>query len=191
MTNETLNRAIRLINPEYTMVLEFGVSKGTSTRILRDNLLIESSLYGFDSFEGLPEDWNEGGYESGYKGDFTTNGVVPDISGVTFIKGWFADTIPPFVEEHKGTKVGLMHLDADIYSSTKLVLESFNEMIVPSTILVFDEWCQPARDDIRNKPWLNNEQRAFHEWALDYDRPYEVLPHVAEADRHRRIIIIK
>ena len=53
----TLEFALKHINHEYKLILEFGVYKGTTTRIIRNSLPLDYKIYGFDSFEGLPEDW--------------------------------------------------------------------------------------------------------------------------------------
>ena len=76
-------------------------------------------VYGFDSFEGLPEKWRDG-YD---KGALSTNGKLPIVNtNVELIKGWFNETLLPFIQKHNGKKVSFIHMDADIYSSTKYVL---------------------------------------------------------------------
>lgn len=54
------------------LFLEFGVYQGKSINYMSE-LLKDKIIYGFDSFEGLPEDWHPG-YE---KGRFNENGVMP------------------------------------------------------------------------------------------------------------------
>ena len=53
--NNTLAHAITILSEELTHVLEFGVYRGATIRQLRNSLPNEYKLYGFDSFEGLPE----------------------------------------------------------------------------------------------------------------------------------------
>ena len=54
-----------------------------------------NKVYGFDSFEGLPEKWRNG-FE---KGTFNRNGNLPKVNNnVELIKGWFDDTLPNFIK---------------------------------------------------------------------------------------------
>ena len=79
-------------------VLEFGVWQGDSLRSFTEfNTHSDSRFFGFDSFEGLPEDWRPGFA----KGAFSTQGALPDIQDtrVRFVKGWFNQSFEPFVAE--------------------------------------------------------------------------------------------
>ena len=112
----------RISNPDI-LLLEFGVWKGDSTRCFIElNKSPNSRFYGFDSFEGLPEDW---------RGMTTTRfdvqGVMPKIDDprVKFVKGWFRDTLPGLMEELEQASQGralVVHYDADLYSSTLYLL---------------------------------------------------------------------
>jgi hypothetical protein len=136
------------------LYLEFGVYQGAATRywskILRNP---NSRLHGFDSFEGLPEDWHEVKEVLG-RGHFSTNGEIPviDDSRVQFFKGWFDQTLASYVvPEHE---VLAINFDADLYSSTKCVFDHLAPYIVPGTYLYFDEFnC------------TQDEMRAFREFS--------------------------
>ena len=100
------------------LVLEFGVRFGTSIRQI--STLVDQDVYGFDSFQGLPESWH-----SEPKGTYSTKGVIPSVpQNVTLYDGWFEETLPEFVQQHP-EPVRFMNIDCDIYSSTKTVLEVF------------------------------------------------------------------
>lgn len=119
--------------------LEFGVFKGESIRFWAGmNPHPESRFFGFDSFEGLPEDWRPGQD----KGHFSVAGNLPDIRDprVRFLKGWFDDTVPPFAREFKSKHRLVLHLDADLYSSTMLPLMHFSPFMTKGTLLLFDEF---------------------------------------------------
>ena len=119
--------------------LEFGVFRGDSIREwcgLNQNP--ESRFYGFDSFQGLPNEWRDG---QG-KGHFDVNGTLPQIADdrVKFIKGWFDQTVPQFAKDFVPKNRLLLHLDADLYSSTILPLIYLNGCLGPGSLLIFDEF---------------------------------------------------
>ncbi len=119
------------------LYLEFGVHRGASMRMWSELLTHpESRLHGFDSFEGLPEDWT---LHDG-KGTFSTDGQAPVLADprVTFVPGWFEATLPG--HELPAHDRLVVHLDADLYSSTKTVLAALERHIVPGTYLLFDEF---------------------------------------------------
>jgi len=114
----------RKIEQEVVLYLEFGVWQGASLRtwshLLRNPL---SSLHGFDSFEGLPEAWDRFP-----KGTFDVKGVLPQFDDPRIIlhQGWFHETLPDFVlPAHERL---LLNLDADLYSSTRYVLDTLGAL---------------------------------------------------------------
>jgi len=118
--------------------LEFGVYKGGSLRRLAE-ARGDADVYGFDSFDGLPADWR-----SGYpKGAFELpSDRIPLIPGASIIKGLFADTLPGFLRALHlldGPRVTFVHVDCDLYSSTKTVLEHCLPYMDHGSVLVFDE----------------------------------------------------
>ncbi len=118
--------------------LEFGVYKGGSFKhIARRFTHAESRLYGFDSFEGLPEAWGE----KADRGYFSTEGRHPDIDDprATFIKGWFQNTLPGFLAANPIRHTVLVHFDADLYSSTLFLMSSLWHF-VPEYYFIFDEF---------------------------------------------------
>jgi len=119
------------------LYLEFGVYEGDSLRFWSRNLTHpDSRLFGFDSFEGLPESW----HEDSPRGRFDRGGAVPriDDSRVQFVKGWFDYSLSVFeMPEHERLVVSL---DADLYSSTKCVLDWLTPQLRPGDILYFDEF---------------------------------------------------
>jgi O-methyltransferase len=123
--------------------LEFGVSEGFSFRWWANaNKHPESTFYGFDTFDGLPESW--GTYN---KGDMSAG--VPDTSDhrCAFIKGLFQDTLFEFIKSHSltgGRKI--IHLDADLFSSTLFVLTSLAPYMQKGDILFFDEFNVPNHE---------------------------------------------
>ena len=127
------------------LYLEFGVFQGASMRYWAKALKHpESTLHGFDSFEGLPEDFCVGGGYS--KGRFSTGGVMPIIEDprVKFFKGWFDQTLPAYtLPEHN---VLVINMDADLYSSTIYVLRYLRKWIRKGTFIYFDDLSRPEHE---------------------------------------------
>ena len=119
--------------------LEFGVAGGESLRAWTDiNRDPGSRFFGFDSFEGLPEDWTS----DAPKGTFSRNGTPPamDDPRVEFVPGLFQDTVESFSRDFAPRNRLVIHMDADLYSSTLFCLMHLNRHIVPGAIILFDEF---------------------------------------------------
>jgi len=123
------------------LYLEFGVASGHSfSWWLSHNTHPESRFFGFDTFEGLPENW--GGYR---KGDmaYETGSTGLGDRRAHLVKGTFQDTLTPFMEEHRGSLKEtrkLIHLDADLFSSTLFVLSQLYPWLQPGDLILFDEF---------------------------------------------------
>jgi predicted O-methyltransferase YrrM len=149
--------------------LEFGVFKGDSIRFLAKNCG-GKTIHGFDSFEGLPSDW------SGFrvkKERFDLSGRLPKVpENVELHPGWFSDTIPVWKNKHSGP-ISFLHIDCDIYSSTKDIFDLLKDRITKGTIIVFDEYF--------NYPnWQQHEYRAFQEYVSANNIEYEYLAYAYE-----------
>ena len=144
----TLSRA-----PAEGMILEFGVATGRTLTVLaaaRGN----RQVFGFDSFQGLPEDWRP----NIPAGTFKTP-ALPDIPGAELVVGLFEDTLPYVLAGHGGP-VAFLHLDADLYSSTVTVLQHVGPRLQPGSVIVFDEYF--------NYPgWEQHEHRAWQEFVAE------------------------
>ena len=138
--------------------LEFGVYKGTTIRRIAKYRSDPGAIYGFDSFEGLPEDWDREhrGWWSD-KGAFSLDGQLPSVpEHVTLVPGWFDESLPKFLAEVPG-EVTLLHVDCDLYSSTAVVLTALKDRLADRCVVVFDE--------MFNYPgWERNEAKAFLEF---------------------------
>jgi hypothetical protein len=124
--------------------LEFGVASGDSFRWwLGANKNPESRFYGFDTFEGLPEDW---GFFK--KGEMAGDVPVGIDSRAEFVKGLFQDTLFGFLKSHSlsdGRKK-VIHLDADLFTSTLFVLTTLAQYLNDGDILMFDEFNVPNHE---------------------------------------------
>lgn len=156
-------------------VLEFGVYQGTTINILA-NTFSNQTIYGFDSFEGLPEDWNVSfneKYNKHKKGYFAVD-VLPEVNeNVKLVKGFFNASLPAWLIENPITQIKLLHVDSDLYSSAKYVLTTLNNYIIPETVIVFDEMYPWGRK--RYETWIEHEYKALKEWIEEFDRSFEVI----------------
>ena len=85
---------LKLKHKEDTLWLEFGVASGRTINYISS--FTKHNVYGFDTFEGLPEKWRVGCE----KGAFNQNGVLPAVNeNVVLIKGLFCDTLYSFFKD--------------------------------------------------------------------------------------------
>jgi O-methyltransferase len=123
------------------LYLEFGVASGESFFWwLQNNSNKDSTFFGFDTFEGLPEDW--GGYKKGEM-SFAASDVKSKDVRAEFVKGTFQETLHGFVQHHEillSNKQKLIHLDADLFSSTIFVLSQLYPFLKKGDIILFDEF---------------------------------------------------
>lgn len=116
--------------------LEFGVFRGRSINhfALEQPLL---TFHGFDSFEGLSHHWFGTGMPIG---TFDMMGKMPKVrSNVVLHKGWFDETLPPFLNENSEC-VAFVHFDADTEVVTSQILEAVGDRLRSGSIIVFDEF---------------------------------------------------
>lgn len=153
--NEPLFKVIADINnsnKQHGLCLEFGVWNGLTISYINEKLP-NWNIYGFDSFEGLPESWNRSDDSRYIKGYFSLNGQPPILhNNINIVKGWFDITLPDWISCSKHNQVDLLHIDCDIYSSTKCVLDNCVSLIKKDTIIVFDElisYCDFEQHEIK------------------------------------------
>jgi hypothetical protein len=132
------------------LICEFGVFKGESINHVAK--LTQKTLFGFDSFKGLAEEWGD----TWKKGDFIVRKLPKVRSNVTLVEGWFNESLPPFLKQHIG-KVGFLHVDCDLYSSCKIIFDLMESRLVPGTVIVFDEYFNYPQ-------WEDGEFKAFQEF---------------------------
>jgi hypothetical protein len=168
--------------PDWGLNVELGVYNGVTISCL-STARPDLEFHGFDSFEGLPEDWDTG--QKNVKAEaFDRNGELPEVpDNVKLYKGWFNETLEPFIKEHM-KPISFLHVDCDLYSSTDYSLNLLNEHIVAGTIIRFDElscWrsvfgeASPQNvQRVAYTTWKEHEWKALNEWLEKYDR--KVMP---------------
>lgn len=145
------------------LFLEFGVWQGQSTQYFSSQLhSLQTRFWGFDSFEGLPENWF-----SHPKGYFSVNGVMPKIDDtrVQFVKGWFQQSFDNGLQRAKKSIPApssvFIHFDADLYSSTLFLLTSLHRQF-DQYYFLFDEF-------------MSQECRALYNFQQAYGCKIEFL----------------
>ncbi len=149
--------------------LEFGVYQGGTISFMAKKLkplLVD----GFDSFEGLPEDWAGSTFRAGA---FDVVGHLPRVpENVRLHKGWFNDTLPGWLKENSGP-IAFIHVDCDLYSSTKTIFDFLGDRFQVGTIVLFDEYF--------NYPnWRNHEYKAFQEFVAMRNIRYTYLAYARQ-----------
>ncbi|HEY6022189.1 MAG TPA: class I SAM-dependent methyltransferase, partial [Candidatus Paceibacterota bacterium] len=134
------------------LIVEFGVGSGATLRTFA-GMIGDHKIYGFDWFQGLPEDWNA----TFTKGSLANPGYASAQwpANSELVVGLIQDTLVGFLDTHP-EPIAYAHLDFDLYSSTKFVLDHVRDRLGPGTILHFDE--------IKNINGCGHEIRAFNEY---------------------------
>ena len=109
------------------------------------------------------------------------NGNAPQVNeNVRLVKGWFNETLPAFVKEH-AEPCAFIHVDCDLYSSTKTIFDNLKNQIVSGTVIAFDEYF--------NYPgWQEGEYKAFMEYVEENNIEFE---YIARTDYEQVAVRIK
>jgi hypothetical protein len=164
-------------------ILEFGTFGGRTLNQFA-YWLPNKTIYGFDSWQGLPEKFND--LPAGHFAQ-----PLPEVlPNCRLVQGWFGArpaqdqsgiaefTAREFAKVRK-EPIALLHLDADLYSSTKTVLDVFAKQIVPGTVILFNEyWNHPT--------WKKHEFRAWQEHCKAHDVKYEYIGYASD---HQEVAI--
>jgi hypothetical protein len=146
--------------------LEFGVYHGNSMRLWsKFNSDPKSRFIGFDSFQGFHEDW-QGAWKTSPKDSFDLRGNLPQFTDdrISLVPGFFQDTLPTFLKEFRPRSRLVVNIDCDIYTSTLFVLATLAPILVPGTLLCFDEF-----------NLVRHEFRAFQDFMMSFRVRYKTL----------------
>lgn len=144
--------------------LEFGVFTGGTIRFIAHHIGSQT-IHGFDSFEGLPEPW--AGFNLGSKA-FDLGGRLPRVpANVELHRGYFDTSLPKWLDNHPGA-VAFVHIDCDLYSSTRTILQLLAPRLAKGAVILFDEYF--------NYPnWEQHEFKAFQEFVSEFAVKYSYL----------------
>ncbi len=175
-----LERAFHLAHqvfPEGGACFEFGVFRGSSYAYQAEQIkkyYPSSSIVGFDSWQGLPEEtsgvWIP---ERHAKGEYAAPkdevlrklsmiGLEPDEKKFRLIDGFYSDSLRPELRETFDPLI-FVNIDVDIYSSTIELLDFIEPMLRPGVILYWDDWRDPR--DEHDGTW--GEHKAWDDWKTD------------------------
>jgi hypothetical protein len=156
-------------------VMEFGVATGRTLNHFA-RLLPQKRVFGFDGFDGLPENWT-----SRMPQGFFARDSLPRVrENCELVVGWFDQTLPKFKQTRLGKNpISLLHIDSDLYSSAVTVLDTLQENIVSGTVIVFDEY-------INYPGWQLDEFRAWQEFVKKHKIRYAYIGYVS---RHQKVAV--
>ena len=173
-------------------IVEFGVFSGEGLATIVDKceeLGITPPIYGFDSFEGLPEPTADDLPDCWYGGEYACpmERVAQRLKcdsrpHVHLVKGWFCDTLKSaaIVGNPELERIAFARIDCDLYDSTVDCLDFLTDRLVDGAFLVFDDWTH--RLDL-------GETRAFfeyHDRVKDVYR-FEHLAAIGRGSLHLRV----
>jgi len=124
---------------------ECGVYKGGTAYMLADVLMSLSlqskSLHLFDTFSGMPStaDKDPSGHKQGEYGDITLEEVKAYLNPFPFII-FHPGFIPETFRGLEDNRYAFVHVDVDLYQSTKDSLSFFYDRMIKGGIILFDEY---------------------------------------------------
>jgi hypothetical protein len=154
--------SLSLIDDPSRSWCEFGVAEGETLEWFAARKPRGNRLFGFDSFEGIPEPWLV--YPAGHWRTRVYRSNRPDV---VVVPGRFEASLTRDVLDAIGP-IGLLHVDCDLYASTRTVLERVAPLLREGTVIVFDEFYHYAG-------WEQHESKAFFEVASREGFQFEYL----------------
>ena len=151
-----ISKAIKNIGNKDNLFFEFGVYTGDSINLFAKLLSHHGlEIYGFDSFEGLEEDWVSNEFYPA--GTFTLNKKIPKVlKNVKIVKGKVQNTLENFLKDETNKKIIFTHMDMDTYGATKYTLNKIKPFLIKGSVILFDNFY--------NFPnWQQHEYKAFTE----------------------------
>ena len=153
------------------LILEFGVWTGHSINYMAARCP-EALFVGFDSFEGLEEDWIGTPMT---KESFHTNGKIPKVrSNIELVIGKFNQSLPRWLAESDPEEIDLVHIDSDTYQPAKFVLNKLEKILKNGSVVIFDEY-------FGYPSWRLNEWRAWQETIQENQVKYKYLAYSEQA----------
>lgn len=167
-----LQRMAFALSPTPGYALEFGVFQGkTLRRLARANP--HHPFFGFDSFIGLPEPWRRSDGSTYDTGHFTVQRLPDMPPNVKLVQGFYEQTLQPWLDAHP-SPVRFVHVDCDLYSSTRTILHSLTDRLAPGAVILFDELSDWQDEPIYTN-WREGEWQALQEWLTETGFQFRIL----------------
>jgi hypothetical protein len=160
-------------------IAEFGSWKGSNVMFMAKvlNMIDPYSnkiVYSFDSFEGLTEFHKKDNEAINLKGKYKGNlEELKDLitlnklnDNIIIQKGYIENTLPTLLDAYPSLSFSMVYIDTDLYTSTKIILDSLHSRLIKGGLFVFDEW---------NYPEWPGETIAAREFLKEHSDNYEVL----------------
>lgn len=170
-----LDLGISKINNFDWLFLEFWVFKWETINYI-SNKIKSNTIYWFDSFEWLPETWRSWFL----KWHFSLDNLPKVNNNVVLTKWWFDEVLPYFLKEHQNDFISFLHIDCDLYSSTKTIFNSLKDRIKKWTVIVFDEYWNYS-------DWEIWEFKAFNEFLKETWNKFEYIWY---NEKHEQLAVI-
>ena len=171
-------------------IVECGVGNGQTLSYILFNLIYNEKhnnkkYIGFDSFEGFPEPSDQDNSpRNPKKGDWDHSNeefVINNLNDlgfkenhykkIKFIKGFYERTFQQ--EKDNITKISLLHIDCDLYSSTRISLETWFDKVEKNGIIVFDEYLNTATD-------FPGAMKAIDDFLGEYKNQIKICPYTKQ-----------
>ena len=161
----SISKALNNSNNSDNLFLEFGVYKGDSINLFGKFLQQHNrQIYGFDSFDGLEEEWNMNDYNP--IGRFSLNKKSPKVvKNVNLITGKVQNTLEKFLEDKKDKKIIFAHMDMDTYTPSSYTLSKIKPFLHKGSVILFDEFYGFPN-------WQHHEYKAFTETFNENEYKY-------------------
>jgi hypothetical protein len=157
-------------------IVECGVYKGASfLRFATFREILESphsrKIIGFDAFGRFPEE-GANTNDRDFIRSFTAEGgdgishdcFIEVLSHKGFenfelIEGDICSTVPRYVANHPELKIALLHVDVDVYQSSRVILEQLFDRVVRHGLVVFDDYGTVAGETLAVDEFLQRTQK--------------------------------
>lgn len=172
--------------------VECGIARGGCVALMSFCAASKRTVWGFDSFEGLPsqtpEDESSGDDQvgrvySGPDGFHEAQNTLKrfHVAGprVTLVPGWFENTLPQYISQL--TPIAVLRLDNDWYKSTLYCLETLYDSVASGGTIIVDDYhaylgCRKAVDEFRTARGISSSLQGTQGnsevfWVKEEKRP--------------------
>ncbi len=164
--------------PMQGLYIECGVFQGESLNHIARKTR-GSTIHGFDSFEGLPEDWRPGYGRGVFR--IKDLGKLVFEPNVEIHRGWFSETLNVF-SRVSPENIAFLHVDSDLYSSAVDIFTALGEKMVEGTIILFDEYY--------NHPgWRDGEHKALQEFSRRSNKKFRYIAYNSASEQVAVVIL--